>query len=606
VKYATLVLAASLTGTVIAACSATSAPTPSTTTGSEGSGGASTVTVTATGASSAVTGSATTSAAGTGGASTTTTTGGTTAQGSTGAVGTGGAPEPVDGGPIDFDGGWQIPDSGMQPPLLGDGGTGILIGPGADASSPGKFGGPDGAGSKPSIVYPPTGVVVPPNMNSLEVHFLPAAGQTLFEITFHAPTTTLTVYTGCTALNGGCVFTPDKTFWSNLVAYARGTVPVTYTIKGVNGQSPGVVGTSAQRTIAFGQQNLSGGIYYWNTGGVIQRYDFGFPSAPAQQYLTAANVGAFACVGCHALSRDGKRIAVGADIPAPAGYKILDVVSKTPVSGQNGPLTGGANFFSYSPDSKYLLSSDGAQIIWKSLITGDIYAPSVANPGTMPDWAPSGLQMVYAKPGAPVFFPNPGVSSASLVKMHFNGTGWDNATTVVPFTGQNNYYPSFSPDGDWIVFNRSPSNADSFANASPDPDAGTSPDGELWVVSEKGGAPIRLDVASTPGASSWPKWSPLLQDYYAGKILWLTFSSARAYGLRLAQGARTQLWMAGFDLGKAALGQDPSLPAFWMPFQDINGGNHIAQWTTTVPRKPCTQTADCDPGETCKAMFCTP
>jgi hypothetical protein len=64
--------------------------------------------------------------------------------------------------------------------------------------------------------------------------------------------------------------------------------------------------------------------------------------------------------------------------------------------------------------------------------------------------------------------------------------------------------------------------------------------------------------------------------------------------------------MAGFDLAKAKLGQDPSLPAFWMPFQDINGGNHIAQWTTNVPRKPCAQTADCDPGELCKGMFCNP
>jgi hypothetical protein len=600
-----LLLTVSLTGTVIAACSATS---PSTTAGTGGNGGTTAATTTSSTSASASSGNPTASTSGTGGATTTATTGagGTTAQGSTGATGTGGAPDLDAGGPIDFDGGWQIPDSGMQPPLMGDGGVGVIVGPGADASSPGKFGGPDAPGSKPNVVYPPDGVVVPPNLNSLEFHFIPAAGQTLFEITFIAPTTTLSVFTGCTPLNGGCVFTPDKAFWSNLVAYARGTAPVTYTIKGVNGQAPGVVGTSAQRTIAFGQQNLSGGIYYWNTGGVIQRYDFGFPNAPAKQYLSAPDVGAAFCVGCHALSRDGKRIAVGSDIPGPAPYKILDVLSKSPQSGQNGPLVGGANFFSFSPDSKYLLSSDGAQIVWKSLVTGDTYNPAVAVPGTMPDWSPNGLQMVYAKPGAPLFFASPGVSSASLVKMHFNGVGWDNPTTVVPYAGQNNYYPSFSPDGNWIVFNRSPSDANSFANASPDPDAGTMPDGELWVVNEKGGAPVRLDTATDPGAASWPKWSPLLQDYYAGKILWLTFSTSRAYGLRLAKGDKTQLWMAGFDLAKAALGQDPSLPAFWMPFQDIQGGNHIAQWTTTVPRKPCAQSADCDPGDLCKNGFCDP
>jgi hypothetical protein len=157
-----------------------------------------------------------------------------------------------------------------------------------------------------------------------------------------------------------------------------------------------------------------------------------------------------------------------------------------------------------------------------------------------------------------------------------------------------------------VVFNRSPSNADSFSNASPDADAGTMPDGELWAVPTAGGAAIRLSKASDPGALSWPKWAPVLQDYFDGKIMWLTFSSARAYGLRLAQGERTQLWMVGFDPAKAAAGQDPSVAAFWLPFQDINGGNHIAQWATTVPRKPCAQNADCDPSESCKGGHCAP
>lgn len=39
-------------------------------------------------------------------------------------------------------------------------------------------------------------------------------------------------------------------------------------------------------------------------------------------------------------------------------------------------------------------------------------------------------------------------------------------------------------------------------HASPDPDAGAMPDGELWVVSEKGGAPVRLDTVTNPGAAS--------------------------------------------------------------------------------------------------------
>jgi hypothetical protein len=605
-KYATLLLALALPATAVAACSATGGTPSSGSAGSATGSGAtgSTSSTTGSGATTSSGSTAGSGGAGTGGAPSSAGSGGGTTT-STTSGGTGGVLDDG-GGPVDFDGGWQIPDSGVNPPLVGDGGTGVIIGPGADNGSPGKFGGPDDAAKKPVIVYPPEGVVVPPNLNSIEFHFIPAAGQTLFEFTFHAPTTSLSIYTGCSPLNGGCVFKPDAGFWANLVAFARGTQPVTYSLRGVNGQSPGAVGTSAQRTMAFAEQDLLGGIYYWNTNGVVQRYDFGFPNAPAKNYVTAQDVGAFVCVGCHAISRDGKEIAVGSDIPAPAPYKVLDVLSKAQKVAPNGPVAGNANFFSFSPDGNHLLTSNGATVSWINLVTGAVVNPAVVNPGTMPDWSPDGLHMVYAKPSAPVFFPVPGVASASLVRLHFNGVGWDDPTTLVPFNGQNNYYPAFSPTGEWVVFNRSPGNADSFSNASPDPDAGTVPDGELWAVSAAGGAPIRLNEASNPGALSWPKWAPVLQDYHAGKIMWLTFSSARSYGLRLSQGERTQLWMVGFDPGKAAAGQDPSVAAFWLPFQDINGGNHIAQWATTVPRKPCAQNVDCDPGELCKGGHCAP
>jgi hypothetical protein len=609
-KYAHLLLAFSLAGSIAAACSAVGNPTG--TSSGTGAGGAvpassSASSGTAGSPSSSGTGGSTTTSSSSGAASSSGSGGSTTTSSSSGASSSSGtASSSSSSGLIDFDGGWQIPDSGMMPPLMGDGGTTVEIGPGADSGSPGKFGGP--TSGTISVVYPPNGVITPPNTNSIEFHFIPSPGETLFELTFHAPSTTLKVYTGCTPLNGGCVYTPDAVFWQSLVAYARGTAPVTYTVRGVNGNSPGSVGTSAQRTIAFAEQDISGGIYYWNTAGVIQRYDFGFPNAPAQLYLTPASVGAFACVGCHVMSRDGARIAVGQDIPSPAPYKVLDVLSKQQVMSSNGPVGGQANFFSFSPDAKYLLTSDGVSISMLDVGTNTALAPAFAYPATMPDWSPDGLHMVYAKPQSPppFNFPVPGVDSASLMTMHFNGAGWDNPTTLVPFNGQNNYYPAYSPDGQWVVFNRSPSNAESFANAAPDPDAGTMPDGELWAVSANGGSAVRLSQATDPGACSWPKWAPVKNDYYGGKIMWLTFSSARAYGLRLSQGQRTQLWMVAFDPAKAMLGQDATFPAFWLPFQDISGGNHIAQWTTKIPRKPCNTNSDCDQGEFCKNGHCQP
>ncbi len=611
-KQAPLLLTLGLVGSIIvAACSATTGDHPSSGTSGDaggaggthpsGSGGSTThasgspsgSTGTGTGTATTTTGSTGTNTTGTSSGSATTTTGST---------GTGTTAPTF---PIGFDGGWPVPDAGMDPALVGDGGTTVVIGPGATATSPGKFGGP-GNGAAPSLVYPPSGVILPPNTNSIEFHFIPAPGQTLFQLAFHAPTTTLIVYTGCTPLGAGCVYAPDPTFWSSLVAYARGTQPVTYTVKGVNGATPGSVGTSAQATIAFGQQDMTGGIYYWNTGGIIQRYDYGFPNAPAQSYFTALNAGAIFCVGCHVLSREGDRIAVGKDIPAPAAFDIFDVATKAPIMVGGQPLGGSASFFSFSPDGNYLLASDGVSVTWLDNFTGKPLPGPIVPSGTMPDWAPDGLHMVYAEPQSPGFFAVPGVSSASIVSLHFNGTTWDTPQTVVPFAGQNNYYPAFSPTGDWVAFNRSPSNAESFSNAAPDPDAGTVPDGELWTVASTGGAAVRLSRASDPGALSWPKWAPVVHAYYSGKIMWLTFSSARAYGLRLAAGQQTQLWMMAFDPAKAAAGQDPSFPAFWLPFQDIGGGNHIAQWSTKVPRKSCTGNGDCDPSETCINGTCTP
>jgi hypothetical protein len=90
--------------------------------------------------------------------------------------------------------------------------------------------------------------------------------------------------------------------------------------------------------------------------------------------------------------------------------------------------------------------------------------------------------------------------------------------------------------------------------------------------------------------------------------MWLTFSSQRAYGLRLADWQRTQLWMVAFDPTRIGNGQDPSFPAFWLPFQDINSGNHIGQWSTQVPRANCVGSGQstCGQGEICSNGKCRP
>ncbi|MCK5795634.1 MAG: hypothetical protein KAI47_00510, partial [Deltaproteobacteria bacterium] len=139
------------------------------------------------------------------------------------------------------------------------------------------------------------------------------------------------------------------------------------------------------------------------------------------------------------------------------------------------------------------------------------------------------------------------------------------------------------------------------------------PDASLWMipVDDKGG-PVLLKSANNPNnvtgsyGNSWPKFAPFVQTYKGRKLMWLTFSSRRDYGLRLVGKGQAQIWMTAIDVGRAEMSTDPSYPAFWLPFQDIHTGNHIAQWTAQVVRKPCGIDGNCPTGETCVKGLCEP
>jgi len=475
-----------------------------------------------------------------------------------------------------------------------------VMGPGAAADAASLFKDAEPSGVGPELVYPATGVVLPRNMSSLEIHFIPEQGQGQFELSFLTPTLELVVYLGCTPLANGCVYEPGAEFWGQLADASAGVGPVEYHLRGINPIAPGAIGQSETRELSFSAEDIVGGLYYWDASGAIQRYDFGLPGAGAELFLNAFSGGATTCVGCHAMSPNGRKMVVGKDIPSPAPYTVFDVATRQPVQSTSGAVTGAGNFFSFSPDGAQLLYSDGNKIGWRDTTTGNIVNDSVVPLGTMPDWSPNGSQMVYAKPQASMIFGTPGIDSGSIEVIPFSAGVWGASRELVSASGQNNYYPAFAPDNQWIVFNRSPGNQNSYDNL------GTSGDGELWAVSAAGGSAVRMSVATEPGACSWPKWAPGIHTAHERPIMYLTFSSSRPYGLRLADGERVQLWMVAFDPGRATDGQDPSFAAFWLPFQDISTGNHIAQWVAEVVRRPCTDKGECEVGEECSGGKCLP
>ncbi|MBL0213810.1 MAG: hypothetical protein IPQ07_08000 [Myxococcales bacterium] len=460
------------------------------------------------------------------------------------------------------------------------------------------MGAPDNAARAPVLVYPNDGIIVPPNLGKLELHFRPGTSNTLFELAFKSSVLDLTIYLRCTTpLNGGCVYLPDPMAWAWIAESQRGGEPVTWTIRGTDDAGTGV-GTSSSMKLRFAAQDLTGGIYYWTTStGSIMRFDFASTTQTmAQPFVTTAMTGG-TCVGCHALSRDGKKLVAEAGGQHDGRILLLDVATATPMV----PFasTPKSNFESWNPDGSQFAgvwadSGTEFNLMLLNGTTGQIdeivdAGGTSTNPTNHPDWSPLGDRIAFANVGV-----------KNTLQMMYNceirsvakvGGAWQPYQVLVPrAAGINRYYPSYAPDGKMLAFNESHCNS---GNTGGECDADTNPSAKLWAVDGiNGGATTEMVRANSPGiadagqtnlTNTYPKWNPFVftRDKAGGRLAWITFASTRKYGLRNPPGSGTLLWMAAVDLDAPA-GTDPSYAAFALPFQDITTSNHIAQWTTQV------------------------
>ena len=476
----------------------------------------------------------------------------------------------------------------------------------------GPFDGPDDPARAPELVYPADGVLVPPNLRRLEVHFRRGApGNTLFELSFQNDLTDVVVYARCTApLAGGCIFTPDPTLWRWLADTNRGTQGLTVRVRGTDDVGTGV-GASAEIDVAFSHDDVRGGIYYWKTGGPggssIMRFDFGDTAQTAPERFAGPEKADGKCVGCHALSRDGTKMV------APAGgWDVEGMLLLDTATGSSIATPAKTAFASWSPDgSRYVgvFAYQGTSSYDLLLFDGDTGGPlgtidigaTAAQAASHPDWSPDGSRIVYTRTGKAYDggANNQRFFRAAIQMVRDDGGAWQGPIDLVPSqAGVNNYYPSFAPDSQLIAFNRSTCpTGDSHKDCNGDSD----PTASIHVMRPETGAPvIPLANANAPGitdtgtalTSSWPRWAPFefqRTDDPDTRLVWITFSSTRRYGLRSAPGGANDesasgslLWMAAVDPDRVAAGEDPSYPAFCLPFQDLDTSNHIAQWTEEV------------------------
>jgi hypothetical protein len=480
----------------------------------------------------------------------------------------------------------------------------------ADPQAP--FSGAASASRTPELVYPNDGVLMPPNMRGAELHFLPGTSNTLFELSFQNSVTDLKVYLRCPLpMNGGCIYRPDDTTWLWLTQTNRGGEPVTVTLRGTD-DAGSQVGTSAPLSVSFSRDDLTGGLYYWTTSNstAIMRFDFTSGSQTTGEKFAGTEVAGGECIGCHALSRDGKKLVAEASGQDSGRLVLMDVGTKTLLA----PYNQGANspdksiFESWNPDgSQYVgvYADSGATDFNLMLFDGNTgkKVQSLAGTGTSaspanhPDWSEDGQKIAFVRMGDKGTNQRFGQGSIQLVTR--TATGWGAPVTLVPaVAGKNRYYPALSPDNSFLLYDEStcPSGTTLATDCNADSDASA----KLFAVkAQEGATPIELARANAPGkrdtgtslTNSFPKWAPFLYQRTrdaSSRLQWVTFSSTRRYGLRdpLPGGSEnpngTLLWIAAVDPDKVALGQDPSYPALVLPIQDLTTSNHIAQWTREV------------------------
>jgi len=523
-------------------------------------------------------------------------------------------------------------------------------------SDPGsEFTGTDSPTLAPTLVYPNDGVLLPPNMQQLEIHFLPGKTGELYEISILSDFSEYRYYTRCYAdpskfLAGTCAFEIDADTVNVIAESNRGTDPVKLTVRGTDGN--GNVGSSASISVQFAANRVDGAIYYWTTSDPsprIMRFDFASQAAlsPAIQQTDLPDDqntnphGNTRCIGCHALSRDGRRMIASTGSSWEGNLVYVNDLSKPKtapdwltvdgreagVASQNKILTAsfnpdGSQFVADAPTSDWTLGA--TKLAFHDGVTGlRVTSLDVDFTVSYPDWSPDGqtiaVTRIYGQNSSTIEFQEGGISV-----IRSSGTGWTlPAEDVVLHTvGKNRYTPNFVPDSSFLLYSeatRRNADADPLIKAYDNPtddklvNAYSDPSATVWAVQPKANAtPVLLARANAIGVAdkltladgrssivtsriangmlmnTFPRSAPFEATQNGHKLFWFTVASQRRPGVRLYtaktsvvgdEPTQVLLWMFALDADQVLAGKDGSYPGFFLPFQDMTTSNHMAAWT---------------------------
>jgi hypothetical protein len=411
----------------------------------------------------------------------------------------------------------------------------------------------------PTIVYPLSGSAMPGSFQAPVIQWNPGNGsQNVHGLTLTSSMTSVTVWTTATS------YQPPDALWDAITLLDPANTVVIGLVSGQWSGSgfTGSLCAAPAVTVEVTDFSINGTVIYW---------------APPQTRMidveqvtnTSVPLQGFLCHGCHNVNLNNPmRMSYGPDFPGTTN--VVDVSSPgTVIASMSGDI--GA------------LNPDGSRIAVGSLFggltlfnaatgasLGAISTPSGA--ATQPTWSPDGGTLVYAScDGAASALE---AADCDLYRQTWNGSGFSGEALLAQApAGATYYYPTFSPNSQWIAFNRAwpVTGSDGSENWS-----NNNPTADLMLVHVSGSPIIELDIANGTGdlTNSWPRWAPA-----TGSYAWLAWATQRAYGNETD--GISQIWVTAIDLGTASTGTDPSRPPVWLPGQLTNQGNHTPTW---VPR----------------------
>jgi hypothetical protein len=449
--------------------------------------------------------------------------------------------------------------------------------------------------------YPLDGAVSPRNIPPIEIQW-GAAGNDLFHIAITSGFASVDVYTS------DLQATLAAADWEQIAASAAGD-SLQFSLEGLAQAAPQTKYAGGSASIGMSHDVIDRTAIYWwaSSKGDIMSQTFGDTGAPS--------VVQGGCTSCHSVSRTATRIGYSRCVGTPAdcgqlyaGFLRYDVPSGTwveSVDANNKTIHG--SFTTFSPKGNPF-PDDSQSVSIVSMVDGTLalYDPdsgmpvasniSVANvagqSSLMADWSPDGTKVLYTHtPNANQWID---LSGGSIMAMDYAYTGGahtfgtpqqliPNPITLPNGTYNNFFFPSFSADGELVVFNA--------ARKGWRDSSGAKQTGVRLMLAQSAGQ-WYTDLTAMNGGQvdndiTWAHWAPTeSSDYY-----WIVFSSEQDYGHELTAANTNpscknvgvqqckQIWIGAIARNKLTGTVDPSFAPMWVPGQDVQADNISPYWS---------------------------